>query len=184
MWIAQSQQQYMQCTCKYTINTHIHKYNSHNNFKYVCIYMINTWLTHGENVHGIQCLPTQTFYCIPKQPPNPQHHRHATVGTTPVMMSTWMAKHTTLYNRDTNTTRCWPCVKFHNSSVVVVPVRASLELVWPAHWTKTAGLLSSPCMVCVDRCDVKWGKSHADCMSCLIGPSSEQYSTTWLSRDS
>ena len=30
----------------------------------------------------------QLFYCILKQPSDSQHHTHATVGTTPVMMST------------------------------------------------------------------------------------------------
>ena len=99
-------------------------------YTYVCTYIMYTWLAQGENVHGIQCRPAQMFYGILKQP-SELHHTHATLGTTPVMMSTWMAKHTTLYNRGTNTTHYWLyiCVEFLNSSVVVVPVRPSLKLV-------------------------------------------------------
>ena len=46
------------------------------------IHMVNTGVRMFMGYK--QCLPTQTFYCIPKQPS--EHHTHATVGTTPVMI--------------------------------------------------------------------------------------------------
>ena len=111
---------------------------------------VRTWHTHGwhkgENVHGIQCLPAQTFYCILKQPSEPtaSYTCNRRNNTIKFIISMYSTGKTQDGNRYTNTTRCWPCVKFLNSSVVVVQGRASLELVWPAHWTRTAGLPSSP----------------------------------------
>ena len=65
-------------------------------------------------------------------------------NTIKFVMSMYKTGKTQDGNRYINRTHCWPCVKFLNSSVVVVQGQASLELVWHAQWTRTAGLSSSP----------------------------------------
>ena len=145
----------------YTIATRIKKYKRSSAI-YVRMYIICTckWLTRGENVLGIQCLPAQMFYCIIKQPLNPQYHTHATVRTTP--LSLWclcikLAKHRTV--TDTQTEH------------IVDHVWSFLTLLW---WWFKDKLLQSLCdmlsgqglqvcllfhsIVCVNRCGYKWVK--------------------------
>ena len=56
------------------------------------------YIHRGENVHGILTLPAQVFYCILKQPLEPTAlYYTCTVGATPVVMSSLLAKHTNLY---------------------------------------------------------------------------------------